>query len=300
MDITQIRYFLKTAELLNYTRAAEQLFITRQSLRQAISSMEKELGHPLFLNEHNKLSLTEYGAYLAVSGAKAVSAFDSMQEGLLRLSNRQSVVRAAFSVSLFPFILPETESILRAFSARFPDIRLEISHMENDSVIDAVESGRVDCGCIIQMPCKREGCTLRRLAAFDAAVDFADGSPLYGKQEVTLRDLDGLPCISMGSLERTLRPLYEDCRAQGISLRYTPTSSTIDAFYQIQHGLAVGFDIYKLDAQGFDPLHTARLTGYTWEIGFLCADLCADKNTLELFLTFVAHEYAARRSASHT
>ena len=43
MDITQIRYFLKTAELLNYTRAAEQLFITRQSLRQAIAAMEAEL-----------------------------------------------------------------------------------------------------------------------------------------------------------------------------------------------------------------------------------------------------------------
>ena len=64
MDITQLRYFLKTAETLNYTRAAEGLFITRQSLRQALGNLEKEIGAPLFRNEKNHLSLTEYGEYL--------------------------------------------------------------------------------------------------------------------------------------------------------------------------------------------------------------------------------------------
>jgi len=296
MDITQIRYFLKTAELLNYTRAAEQLFITRQSLRQAIAAMEKELACPLFVNERNKLSLTEYGAYLAVSGANAVRAFDDMQAGLRRLASRETVLRVGFSISLFPFILPDAESILQAFRAQFPHIRLEVSHMENDDVIDAVAQGRIDCGCIIQMPCRREGCTLRRLVTFDAAVDFADGSPLSGKREVTLRDLDGLPCIGMGSLEKTLRPIYEDCRAQGVFLSYTPTSSTIDAFYQIQHGLAVGFDIFKPDAQGYGPLHIARLAGYSWEVGFLCSDACGDKSALELLCSFIAREGAARAS----
>ena len=35
MDITQLRYFLVTAETLNYTKAAEQLYMSRQALRQA-------------------------------------------------------------------------------------------------------------------------------------------------------------------------------------------------------------------------------------------------------------------------
>ena len=96
MDITQIRYFLKTAELLNYSRAAEQLFIARQSLRQSIAALEKELGLPLFSNEHNRLSLTQYGAYLAVSGAEAVQAFDNMLAGFERFANRQTQLRGLF------------------------------------------------------------------------------------------------------------------------------------------------------------------------------------------------------------
>lgn len=294
MDITHIRYFLKTAELLNYTRAADQLFITRQSLRQAIAAMEAELNQPLFVNTRNKLALTEYGAYLAVSGAEVVGAFDRMQEGLSRLARRETVIRAAFSVSLFPFILPETQSILRAFSEQFPHIRVEVAHMENDDVIDAVMDGRIDCGCVIQMPCRREGCTMRHFTSFDAAVDFSASSPLAGLETITLRDLAGVPCIGMGSLEKTLRPVYEACLAEGIALDYTPVQSTIDAFYRIEHGLCAGFDIHAPSSAAYCPLLSRPLTGYSWEVGFLCSDRCEDKSALELLCTFLSGAYEAQ------
>lgn len=296
MDITHLRYFLKTAERLNYTRASEELFITRQSLRQALASMEAELGKPLFLNVRNKLSLTEYGAYMAVAGAEVVRSFDGMMEGMRQLVNRQAALRVGFSDCLFPFMLPDTEIILRTFRAQFPDIRLEIVQLENDGVIDAVEQGTLDCGCVIQMPCKREGVAMRRLCSFEAAVDFSDGSPLCGKREVELDDLVGLSMIGMGSLEKTLRPLWEACAAKGIALSYRPVSSTIDAFYLIQHGLAAGFDILKTDVPDFDGEHIALLKGYTWEIGFLSPIPCANPPLLELFCSFVEKQYQVRRS----
>ncbi|MBP3655402.1 MAG: LysR family transcriptional regulator [Clostridia bacterium] len=299
MDITHIRYFLKTAELLNYTHAAEQLFITRQSLRQAIAAMEAELGQPLFTNMRNKLALTEYGAYLAASGMQVIAAFDRMQEGLARLSRSQTMLHVGFSVSLFPFILPETESILRAFRAAFPHITLDVEHLENDQIIDAVSRGELDCGCVIQMPCRREGSVMRRFAGFDAAIDFSDSSPLSGKKEIMLSDLDGIPCIGMGSLEKTLHPVYTACQEQGLTLHYTPTISTIDAFYQIQHGLAVGFDIYKPDAPGYYPQHTAHLAGYSWEMGMLCAEPSRDAGALHLFCAFLEQAYQQRMKGTH-
>ncbi len=286
MDITQIRYFLKTAELLNYTKAAEQLFIARQSLRQSIAALEKELGLPLFTNEHNKLSLTQYGAYLSVAGAEAVRAFDNMRSGFERFVSQQTILRVGFSVSLFPFILPDTTSALHAFEEQYPQIRLEVTHLTNDEAIEAVENGLLDCACIMRMPCDHPHTTLHPLVSFDAGIDFAADSPLSGKSEVHLCDLAGMRCIGMGSLEKTLRPVYTDCLAQGLTLDYAPIYSTIDAFYQIQHGMAVGFDIYKPDVPGFDPRRTARLAGYTWEIGFLCSDRCPDREALELFCSF--------------
>ena len=46
MNLSQLNYFKKLAEVLHYTRAAQELFITQPTLSGAISSLEKELGAP--------------------------------------------------------------------------------------------------------------------------------------------------------------------------------------------------------------------------------------------------------------
>ena len=42
MDIRQLHYFLVLCEEMNYTRAAQRLFLSRQALRQSISALEAE------------------------------------------------------------------------------------------------------------------------------------------------------------------------------------------------------------------------------------------------------------------
>ena len=59
MDIRQLHYFLVLCEEMNYTRAAQRLFLSRQALRQCITALEAELCGPLFVSAHHKLSLTE-------------------------------------------------------------------------------------------------------------------------------------------------------------------------------------------------------------------------------------------------
>ena len=60
-NVAQLKYFLKTTELLNYSRAAEELLIARQSLRQSVGALGEEIGKLLLIKTKNHLSLTEYG-----------------------------------------------------------------------------------------------------------------------------------------------------------------------------------------------------------------------------------------------
>ena len=158
MNFNHLRYFLKTAEYLNYTKAAEELLIARQSLRQAISSLEEEVGKPLFVNVRNKLTLTEYGSYLTISGQKVLQEYEKMEEGIRRLVQGSSHLKIGYSQSLFPFILPNTEKILKSFKTRFPDIDLQMVIMDNDTVISSVVDGTMDVGCVLQFPCQRKNC----------------------------------------------------------------------------------------------------------------------------------------------
>ena len=44
MNLSQLYYFRKLAEVKHYTHAAEELFISQPTLSNSISQLEKELG----------------------------------------------------------------------------------------------------------------------------------------------------------------------------------------------------------------------------------------------------------------
>lgn len=62
MKTQQLEHFIKLAQVLNYTKAAEQLYITQSTLSYSIAGLEQELGFPLF-ERHSKqpVKLTIYG-----------------------------------------------------------------------------------------------------------------------------------------------------------------------------------------------------------------------------------------------
>ena len=61
MEMHQLRYFAKVADLGNVTRAAEACHVSQPSLSQQISKLERELGQPLFERLGRGVRLTEAG-----------------------------------------------------------------------------------------------------------------------------------------------------------------------------------------------------------------------------------------------
>lgn len=291
MDIMQLRYFLTTAETLNYTKAAEKLFLSRQALRQALSAMEKELGLPLFVNHRNKLSLTAAGEYLKLTGRGTVESFDEMMAGVQRFAKKEAVLKIAFSVSLFPFMLPEMDGLLKRFAKRYPAIRLEVSYIENDAVLEAVEKGEVDCGGVVRMPNPQPGIATEILKRYRMSVSYGEKYRKWEGRVLKAEDLQGLSCIGMGSLERTLHPFYETCLEKGIAINYEVVPRTIDAFYRISHNEAIGFDIAEEDLPELNGVYGSLMEGFFWEIGLLYRETSPHSEETQIFCRFIAEAY---------
>jgi LysR family transcriptional regulator, hydrogen peroxide-inducible genes activator len=64
MDFNQVRYFLALANTLNFTKAAEQCYVTQPALTQAIKRLETELGGELLRRDGRDTELTELGKSL--------------------------------------------------------------------------------------------------------------------------------------------------------------------------------------------------------------------------------------------
>lgn len=76
MNLSQLYYFRKLAEVKHYTHAAEELFISQPTLSNSISQLEKELGIPLFKREGRTIKLTRYGAEFYEYATEALNALE--------------------------------------------------------------------------------------------------------------------------------------------------------------------------------------------------------------------------------
>ena len=86
MNLSQLNYFKKLAEVLHYTRAAQELFITQPTLSGAISSLEKELGAPLFERNRRSVLLTPYGEVFYEHVCLALRAIDDEEINLYMMN----------------------------------------------------------------------------------------------------------------------------------------------------------------------------------------------------------------------
>ena len=61
MELRQLKYFIASAETLNFTKAAQQLFVSQSTLSQQIQQLENALGVPLFERIGKRVILTANG-----------------------------------------------------------------------------------------------------------------------------------------------------------------------------------------------------------------------------------------------
>lgn len=90
MRLDYLRYFDHLAEVLNCTRAAEDLYIAQPTLSVAIKRMEKELGIKLFQRSEGstRIELTEMGKAYHEYAALALKELDKGLQLLVKFRGR--------------------------------------------------------------------------------------------------------------------------------------------------------------------------------------------------------------------
>ena len=121
MELTQLRYFIRLAEVLNFTEASKQLFITQSTLSQSIRQTESELGTPLFERIGKKVYLTDAGqAFLPYARQSIIET----ETGIQKLRDMQQIYKGELRIGVIYSLCPMlAESIVR-FSKEYPGIKL--------------------------------------------------------------------------------------------------------------------------------------------------------------------------------
>ncbi|MFO0589055.1 MAG: LysR family transcriptional regulator [Polyangiaceae bacterium] len=184
MDLTSLRIFVKVADVLSFTRAAEQLGLTKARASAHVQGLEESLGVRLFTRTTRSVRLTGDGEQLLGRARRLLAEADEMTSlfGTARaLKGRVRIdlpERMASEV-----VIPRLPELL----ARHPNLELSLS--STDRRVAVVQEG---FDCVVRVGTLSDsGLTARRLGALQmmncASPDYLRR---YGAPR-TLEDLKG-------------------------------------------------------------------------------------------------------------
>ena len=249
MDIRQLHYFLVLCDEMNYSRAAQRLFLSRQALRQSISALEAELCGPLFLSAHHKLTLTDRGISLQRHAAPVVEQFQQMQASLRAEIQSVQPVRIGISVSLVPDYLPGLETQLDKFRQQYPHVEMRFRMMDNDAVADDVEQGELDAGLVIDLGCAAPVLARTTLRADPACLLVPRGHAFWDKESIPLTELRGQRVLLPSLRQDLFSPLWSACARAGFAPNAEIGPSFYQAYYLVQEQLCTCLTRYEPGAR---------------------------------------------------
>lgn len=198
----QMEIFLTAAKYENFSRAAEELFMTQASVSRNIMGMEDALGIVLFVRHRQRVVLTEAGKSLQKDLSNILKRTENAYQRALEKQRNQYCslkIGDVLYTSADKYLIP----ITRAFEEEFPEVELVLERNEADVLIDNLESERYDAIFLIDalMPNVAGQDILReRVCSVEPCAVIADTHPLFEKEEITLDDLQGQPLLASREL----------------------------------------------------------------------------------------------------
>ncbi|MEG2934701.1 MAG: LysR family transcriptional regulator, partial [Gordonibacter sp.] len=144
MDIRQLYYFVAVADRGNFTKAADDLFISRQALSKAVRNLEHELGSPLLSNRDGHLDLTESGRALYYDAEPLVASFKKLEErytGPTAKTLRRDTLSVAMAHGT-AISLPE--HAVGLFRIGHPELLLSVEEVTTEAALDMARSAESD------------------------------------------------------------------------------------------------------------------------------------------------------------
>lgn len=135
-NLNGLQVFVCVVQSGSLVAAGERLGLSASAVGKALSRLEQRLGVRLLNRSTRRISLTDEGTLFYERGQRIV---DQVQEAEAELARLSDAPRGRLRVSLpaigYRMLLP----ILPAFSARYPDIELDLDF--NDRLIDVIAEG---------------------------------------------------------------------------------------------------------------------------------------------------------------
>jgi DNA-binding transcriptional LysR family regulator len=147
--LRQLQVFEKVANHLNYSRAAEELYLSQPAVSMQIKQLEGHIGLPLFEQMGKKIFLTEAGRELhhyARSIAQQLTEMEAVFNEMKGLGQGKLTISVVNTANYF------TPQLLARFCQRYPEINVILQVANRDAVLKQLADNSTDLAIMGQPP----------------------------------------------------------------------------------------------------------------------------------------------------
>ncbi len=212
MDIKQIECFIAVAEELNFTTAAEKMYLSQPSLSRHIQNLEKELNITLFIRDKRNVILTNAGSQLLTLAKMIVNDADEFIHTAHGLKTGKSGNLIIGYQNTASSVISE---YLKSFISSYPHINLTIKEYNSVDLLNKISSREMDAAIVYTNSTRGyDFSSLNRqlfyqdeMALFLGAEKFENYREKYESTGLTLKDFENEFFLTV---DQKANPSYHD------------------------------------------------------------------------------------------
>lgn len=186
MELRQIKYYIKAAELLNFTEAAKQLYITQSTLSQQIKQLEEEMNVTLFDRIGKRVYLTEAGSEFLPYAKQTIK---DTEMGMQRLLDLQDIRKGTLKIGITYSLSFGLASILLRFMREYPNIKIEVKYNTALELLEMLKSRDLDLVFSLKMRVQEELVEMSDLYEAPLCAIVHQRHVLAPRKEISIKEL---------------------------------------------------------------------------------------------------------------
>jgi LysR family cyn operon transcriptional activator len=258
MEIYQLQYFIKTAEVLHFTKAAELCFVTQSGLSQQIKKLEEELGMPLFKRIGKKVQLTEAGAVFLIHAKKVVENVENGKQAIEDLNEMiGGELRIGVTYIFGLLILP----VVNAFAKKYQNLKIIVEYGTTEVLEQKLLDNELDLVFVIssheiEMPIQKVP-----LFTSNMVMVVSKNHALAHLDKIAFKKIEEIPLILPGKGSNSREYVEELFKKFNMKPKISIELQSIHALLQMVENSDWATIVAEMALKDWDSLKAIQITG---------------------------------------
>lgn len=147
MTLQQLQYVVALDTFRHFAKAAESVFVAQPTLTIQVKKLEEEIGFQLFDRSSQPIIPTATGEQFILRARHILGEVHNLKRIINEdKGNLAGTYKIGVIPTLAPYLLPR---FLGAFSAAFPEVKLEIAEMQSLEILRQLKNDQLDIGILV-------------------------------------------------------------------------------------------------------------------------------------------------------